>query len=74
MDEGAAMRGDSDKENQKSLYRNLFHCYLTTIIPYELACHWNWDTAVAGRRSIAWAMHGTDQMQAFWDVTLPWYS
>jgi hypothetical protein len=51
------------------LYRSLSHCYLTITIPYEMACHWNWDTAVTGRRSIDWAMHGADQTQIFWDVT-----
>ena len=46
MDEGAAMRGDNDKKYQKSLYRNLSQWYLTAKIPYEMACHSNWDTAV----------------------------
>ena len=73
MNEDAAMAGENDKEYQKSSYRNLSQCYLTTSILYEMACHWNWDTAGIGRKSIAWAMHGTDQAQVFWDVRSPWY-
>ena len=73
MNEDAAMAGENDKEYQKVSNRNLSLCYMTTTIPYEMACHWNWDTAGIGRRSIAWAMHGTYQAQVFWDVRSPWY-
>jgi hypothetical protein len=53
MNEDATMRGDNDKEYQKYLYRNLCQCYLKATVPYEMACHWNWDTTITGRRSIA---------------------
>jgi len=44
---------DADEGKAGYSYRNLFKCYLTITIPYELNCQLNWDTAVKGRRSTA---------------------
>jgi len=53
MDEDVAMMADNDTEYQKHSYRKLSQCSVTSTIPYELACHGYWDTAVTGRKSIA---------------------